>query len=98
VLVVSANVHKKKGKQTMDDDGEYGGGGGGGEMDDVYDNGEDDDIEEDEDENDEQEGFEVRDMGTTDANCIPVSHHTTTKYMTKYERARVLGTRALQIR
>jgi DNA-directed RNA polymerase I, II, and III subunit RPABC2 len=28
----------------------------------------------------------------------PVQERTTTKYMTKYERARVLGTRALQIR
>ena len=28
----------------------------------------------------------------------PVQERTTTKYMAKYERARVLGTRALQIR
>ena len=30
--------------------------------------------------------------------AIPASERTTTPYMTKYERARVLGTRALQIR
>lgn len=30
--------------------------------------------------------------------AIPVGQHTTTKYMTKYEKARILGTRALQIR
>lgn len=29
---------------------------------------------------------------------IPTDKRTTTPYMTKYERARVLGTRALQIR
>lgn len=29
---------------------------------------------------------------------IPESDRTTTPYMTKYERARILGTRALQIR
>ena len=30
--------------------------------------------------------------------AIPAAERTTTPYMTKYERARVLGTRALQIR
>lgn len=29
---------------------------------------------------------------------IPIEARTTTPYMTKYERARILGTRALQIR
>ena len=49
----------------------------------------------------EREGFEVRDhasYGTVDSKSIPISQHTTTKYMSKYEKARVLGTRALQIR
>ena len=32
-----------------------------------------------------------------DGSAIDKSSRTTTKYMTKYERARVLGTRALQI-
>jgi len=36
---------------------------------------------------------ETQFSGTT----IPVSERVTTKYLTKYERARVLGTRALQI-
>ena len=30
--------------------------------------------------------------------AVPISERITTPYMTKYERARVLGTRALQIR
>ena len=30
--------------------------------------------------------------------AIPAEERTTTPYMTKYERARILGTRALQIR
>lgn len=29
---------------------------------------------------------------------IPVSNRVTTPYLTKYERARILGTRALQLR
>ena len=42
-------------------------------------------------------------IGSEDAeggagNMIPTGKRTTTRYMTKYERARVLGTRALQIR
>jgi DNA-directed RNA polymerases I, II, and III subunit RPABC2 len=35
---------------------------------------------------------------TPGANAIPPDQRTTTPYMTKYERARILGTRALQIR
>jgi DNA-directed RNA polymerase I, II, and III subunit RPABC2 len=35
---------------------------------------------------------------TTKEKKIPESERTTTPYMTKYERARILGTRALQIR
>jgi hypothetical protein len=31
-------------------------------------------------------------------NAIPVEKRTTTRFMTKYERARLLGTRALQLR
>ena len=33
-----------------------------------------------------------------EGHAIPSEQRTTTPYMTKYERARVLGTRALQIR
>ncbi len=39
--------------------------------------------------------------GTVDPNRVPskeIKQKMTTRYMTKYERARVLGTRALQIR
>lgn len=35
---------------------------------------------------------------TPGAKAIPPEQRTTTPYMTKYERARILGTRALQIR
>ncbi|XKL62552.1 hypothetical protein PGB90_002385 [Kerria lacca] len=37
------------------------------------------------------------DENTTQTGSVPKSSRITTKYMTKYERARVLGTRALQI-
>jgi hypothetical protein len=40
-------------------------------------------------------------MHVDDTNGVPTPHppeRTTTRYMTKYEKARVLGTRALQIR
>merc|ERR1711957_466420 len=48
------------------------------------------------------EGARVEVIGSEDAeggagNMIPTGKRTTTRYMTKYERARVLGTRALQI-
>ena len=76
-------------------DDEYGGGG----MDDMM--GEPDDFEEEE-EDVEEEGFEVRngadEHAAVDEKAIPVKDHSTTRYMTKYEKARVLGTRALQIR
>lgn len=39
----------------------------------------------------------LKDKSTRDKK-IPESERTTTPYMTKYERARILGTRALQIR
>ncbi len=39
----------------------------------------------------------LKDKSTKDKK-IPESERTTTPYMTKYERARILGTRALQIR
>lgn len=34
----------------------------------------------------------------TDKNAVPKKDRKTTRYMTKFEKARVLGTRALQIR
>ncbi len=33
-----------------------------------------------------------------EGNAVPTEERTTTPYMTKYEKARILGTRALQIR
>ncbi|CAL2032919.1 unnamed protein product [Caenorhabditis brenneri] len=47
---------------------------------------------EDEDDNG-GENFEIIEQGK----AVPASEHVTTPFMTKYERARVLGTRALQI-
>jgi len=80
----------------MDDGGDYDGGGGGGD----YDGGDDEYNEEEEEVMDEEEheaGFELRDAAEG-GGAIPVSQYCTTKYMTKYEKARILGTRALQIR
>lgn len=41
---------------------------------------------------------EIRATGTAGSKAIPPDQRSTTPYMTKYERARILGTRALQIR
>lgn len=60
----------------------------------------DDDVDDEMDEmNQEDEGdnIELVMPGTTAGGSVPKSKRITTKYMTKYERARVLGTRALQI-
>ncbi|CAO4365230.1 Protein CBR-RPB-6 [Caenorhabditis briggsae] len=51
------------------------------------------DHEEEDDDNNVDENFELFDQGK----AVPTSEHVTTPFMTKYERARVLGTRALQI-
>jgi len=92
------NTKKARGDEKMADDGydagDYGGGG-----DEDYD--EEEEVEEEAEDEEERvaDGFEVRDAYTAaDAKAIPVAQHTTTKYMSKYEKARVLGTRALQIR
>lgn len=55
---------------------------------------------EEEDENKEEREFEGPDVDVLTGEPEPASDkpRKTTKYMTKYERARVLGTRALQIR
>lgn len=80
-------------------DNEYGDGDGGEEYD-VFAN-EDDDPQMDEPaplEADpaEMEVVDAGDMGG--AGLRSADERITTKYMTKYERARILGTRALQIR
>lgn len=59
----------------------------------------DDDVEEDMDMNQDEEGdnIEIISGQAISASGVPKNKRITTKYMTKYERARVLGTRALQI-
>ena len=81
----------------MDDDYE-GGGFQGGDNEDaqddmIYQDGNREDL-------DQPEGAEDRTdlMMEAPAHLIDKSKRITTRYMTKYERARVLGTRALQIR
>lgn len=46
---------------------------------------------------DEGDNIELVMPGTAAGGSVPKNKRITTKYMTKYERARVLGTRALQI-
>eukprot|EP00189_Rhodosorus_marinus_P009424 CAMPEP_0184738656 /NCGR_PEP_ID=MMETSP0315-20130426/1302_1 /TAXON_ID=101924 /ORGANISM="Rhodosorus marinus, Strain UTEX LB 2760" /LENGTH=128 /DNA_ID=CAMNT_0027206517 /DNA_START=123 /DNA_END=509 /DNA_ORIENTATION=+ len=59
------------------------------EMDDISGGGESDREVEEGDGEEENDDSENR--------AVPREERTTTKYMTKYERARILGTRALQI-
>jgi DNA-directed RNA polymerases I, II, and III subunit RPABC2 len=88
----------------MEDDYEGGGYGGGVEADDMYDDIHNDGNRDDLDQNEGMEGIEGGESKVeilTDApapQAIDKSKRITTRYMTKYERARVLGTRALQIR
>lgn len=65
---------------------------GGDDFDDVEDDDNIDDLNQDE----EAETFEIIAPGQTGGG-VPKNKRITTRYMTKYERARVLGTRALQI-
>lgn len=64
----------------------------GDDFDDVEDDDNIDDLNQDE----EAENFEIIAPGQTGGG-VPKEKRITTRYMTKYERARVLGTRALQI-
>lgn len=61
----------------------------------------DDEVEEDniDELNQDEEGdnIEILPAGASGGGAVPKNKRITTKYMTKYERARVLGTRALQI-
>lgn len=80
----------------MDDyeSGAYAAGEGDDNQDDmIYQDGNREDL-------DQQDGAEDRTdlMMEEPAHPIDKSKRITTRYMTKYERARVLGTRALQIR
>ncbi|EDW81047.1 DNA-directed RNA polymerases I, II, and III subunit RPABC2 [Drosophila tropicalis] len=66
---------------------------GGDDFDDV-----DEDVDEDINQEEEVDNIEIiTPGGTAPGGGVPKSKRITTKYMTKYERARVLGTRALQI-
>jgi DNA-directed RNA polymerase I, II, and III subunit RPABC2 len=60
----------------------------------------DDEMQEKEeaDEETKEEGFAVVGGDQSTGAAVPAEERITTPYMTKYERARVLGTRALQIR
>mmetsp|Transcript_25045 Transcript_25045/g.57876 ORF Transcript_25045/g.57876 Transcript_25045/m.57876 type:complete len:153 (-) Transcript_25045:355-813(-) len=42
-------------------------------------------------------GVEVLNASSASGSTVPISERITTRYLTKYERARILGTRALQI-
>ncbi len=57
-------------------------------------------VEEEEENGEARELYEGPDTDILQGDAEPVTDkpRKTTKYMTKYERARVLGTRALQIR
>ena len=80
-------------EKMADDDG-YDGEGVDGTMDLIDD---DQDVE-DEVDDEGHDGVEILDSGAaSDSKAIPESDHQTTPYMTKYEKARILGTRALQI-
>lgn len=81
----------------MADDGDFDGddlggdvGAGGDDFDDV-----DEDLDEIAEEGDEQ--IAVLPAGGAESSAVSGSQRQTTPFMTKYERARVLGTRALQI-
>lgn len=61
---------------------------------------------EDDQEHEEESKFQFSDnissmiveKSQVDSKAIPKDQRTTTKFMTKYEKARILGTRALQLR
>lgn len=87
----------------MADDEGYGGGEGGfdGDGADAYDEPADVDGEGaevyDEGFRDDFDGIELRDQDMSAPAEVSKDQRITTPYMTKYERARILGTRALQI-
>ncbi|KAL7633839.1 UNVERIFIED_CONTAM: hypothetical protein RMT77_015795 [Armadillidium vulgare] len=59
-----------------------------------------DEVDEDENLDEIQEGEDepnIELLNAGDGTAVPTQKRITTPYMTKYERARVLGTRALQI-
>ena len=75
----------------------FGGAGSDGDMDDIADDYNSEvDIVMDENENN-QEGAGEEYTGGRGNKRVPDEERITSKFMTKYERARILGTRALQI-
>ena len=92
----------------MDEDEEYEGGGEEAEPE-MIDNNEEEGNEEDEGMDVDGDniiasgdrssggGLNAREGGGKRGKAVPKDQRTTTPYMTKYERARILGTRALQI-
>ena len=91
-----------------DDEGGFGGGGDDGDFDDddmdpMGDEEEEGEENEEDEEDDEQDvmdqgvvGIDAPTDGTA-GTAVAMEDRITTPYMTKYERARILGTRALQI-
>jgi DNA-directed RNA polymerases I, II, and III subunit RPABC2 len=71
----------------------------GGMVDDVYDDelGIEPNYEEEE-ENDEEGAEFMEEDKYVDSKEVPLEERRTTKFLTKFEKARILGTRALQIR
>ena len=92
----------------MDEDEEYEGGGEEAEPE-MINNNEGGNEDDDEDEGMDVDGDNIiasgersgglgtREEGGKRGKAVPKDQRTTTPYMTKYERARILGTRALQI-
>jgi DNA-directed RNA polymerase I, II, and III subunit RPABC2 len=74
-------------------DDEFDGDDGGDDFDEVD---EDENIDELDQQEDEGENIDILSAGDA-RGVVQKSKRITTRYMTKYERARVLGTRALQI-
>ena len=89
-----------KGKQAMEDEGRDIG-GDDGDFDDYGDDEFDDEVEilDEEGEGDNEEDENEVHIGSRKGNLKKVPDHLriTSKFMTKYERARILGCRALQI-
>ena len=90
----------------MDEDEEYEGGGEEAEPEMINNNEEGNEDEEDEGmdvdgdniiASGDRSSLGAREGGGKRGKAVPKDQRTTTPYMTKYERARILGTRALQI-
>ena len=85
----------------MDEDEEYEGGGEEVEPEMINNEGNEDEDDEgmdvDGDNSGDRSSLGTQEGGGKRGKAVPKDQRTTTPYMTKYERARILGTRALQI-